>query len=123
MGWIVCRSPAALACLKGYQEAEPVLFVQAREPRYLFQLKPRSYALRGQARLLEADACHIALANVAPDLDGTMLLSMHYQPGMRVSPARVQMEKESDPHDPIDFIRLRLPGPVARVTITWQPGR
>ena len=40
---------------------------------------------------------------------------------MRVSPSRVRIEKEADPNDPIDFIRLRLQGPVSRVTITWHP--
>ena len=65
-------------------------------------------------------ARHIALADIVPE-DGTVVLSMHYQTGMRVSPGRVQIERETDPRDPIDFIRLRLQGPVARVTITWQP--
>jgi len=123
IGWIVCRSPAALACLGNYQEAQPVLFVESSNPRYLYQLQPRSYVLRGQARLIEANSQHIALADVVPDKDARVVLSMHYQAGMRVSPSRVQIEKESDPRDPIDFIRLRLQGPVARVTITWQPGK
>jgi hypothetical protein len=123
VGWIVCRSRASLSCLKNYPEAQPILFVHANEPRYLFELKPQSFVLRGQARLLEANTSHIALADLVPDKNGNIVLSMHYQPGMRVSCARVQIERESDPHDPVDFIRLRLQGPVARATITWQPGR
>jgi hypothetical protein len=45
---------------------------------------------------------------------------MHYQTGMRASPSRVQIEAKKDGDDPIAFIRLRVSGPVARVTITWE---
>jgi hypothetical protein len=76
--------------------------------------------LKGHARLLCADTQHIALADVHPE-DGRVVLSMHYQPGLHISPSRVEIEKEPDPYDPIPFIRLRMPGPVARLTLTWQP--
>jgi hypothetical protein len=122
VGWVVCRSPSARASLQDYDDGQPILFVEGKDPRYLYQLAPRSYVLRGQGRLIEADGRHIAFADVAPAEDGTVLISMHYHPGMRVSPSRVQIEPESDPRDPIDFIRLRLQGPVARVNITW-PGK
>jgi len=75
--------------------------------------------LQGQARFLHADCRHIALADVIPE-DGKVVLSMHYQAGMHVSPGRVLLEKEPDSCDPIPFIRLRMPGPVARLTLTWQ---
>jgi hypothetical protein len=54
--------------------------------------------------------------------DGKVLLSLHHQKGMQVSPSRVQIESEIDPQDPIKFVRLSVPdlGPVARVTITWE---
>jgi hypothetical protein len=87
--------------------------------RYLFELPHRSFALKGQARLLSADCQHIALADIVPE-DGKVVLSMHYHPGLHASPSRVQVEKEPDPRDPIPFIRLRVPGPVARLTLTWQ---
>jgi hypothetical protein len=82
---------------------------------------PASYALKGsRARWLHADSAHIALADVEPNENGEAVLSLHYQAGMRVSPSRVQLERELDPYDPIPFVRLRLPGPVVRVTITWE---
>jgi hypothetical protein len=122
IGWVICRPASAHKCLKDYHEAQPVLFVDAAAPRYLYQLIPKSYVLRGEARLLEADARHIVLADVVP-VNGQVVLSFHYQAGMCVSPGRVQIEKECDARDPIDFIRLKLDRPVARVTITWHPER
>jgi hypothetical protein len=104
----------------GWKDAQLILSMSSAAPGYLFELPNRSYVLHGQARLVEADFRHIALADVVPE-DGTVVLSMHYQAGMRVSPSRVRIEKEADPNDPIDFIRLRLQGPVSRVTITWHP--
>ncbi len=49
-----------------------------------------------------------------------MVLSLHYQAGLQVSPGRVTVEKEPDAHDPIPFVRLRMSGPVTRVTLTWS---
>jgi hypothetical protein len=36
-----------------------------------------------------------------------------------VSPSDVRVERHPDPDDPIPFLRLRLPGPVLRLTLTW----
>ena len=91
-------------------------------PGHLFLVKhaPRDFTLRGKAKLVHADWHHLTLAEVVPE-NGVVVLSMHYQAGLRVSPSRVQIEKEPDPYDPIPLIRLRVPGPVARLTLTWQP--
>jgi hypothetical protein len=121
-GWAVCRSPAAVARFRAWLHAAPVATVAGSPPAYLYQLPPSSFILKGRARLLDADSRHIALADVFPEA-GRVVLSMHYQAGLRVSPNRVQIEKEPDPYDPIPFIRLRMPGPgpVSRITLTWQP--
>ena len=52
--------------------------------------------------------------------EGYVVLSWHYQTGLQVSPSRVEIEKEPDLYDPIPFIRLSMPGPVSRVTLTWK---
>ena len=70
--------------------------------------------------MLHADSKRIALADVVPNANGEAVLCLHYEAGMQVSPSRVLLEKEIDPHDPIPFVRLRLPGPVVRVTLTWE---
>ena len=76
--------------------------------------------LKGQATLLHADAQHITLGDVIPDEDGVVVLSLHWQAGLRAAPGRVQVEREPDGHDPIGFVRLRTDSPAARVTLTWE---
>jgi len=77
--------------------------------------------LRGQARWLSADCRRIALADLVPDASGAVVLSLHYQTGLRASPARVHVERDPDPRDPVPFIRLRLDEPMTLVTLTWDP--
>jgi hypothetical protein len=129
IGWVVCRSSAAIARFRAWPDAtlmwdglaiRPTTSIAGDGFACLYRLRPCSLALKGQARLLHADWRHITLADVVPE-DGQVVLSLHYQAGLRVSPSRrVQIEKEPDAHDPIPFIRLCLPGPVARLTLTWQ---
>ena len=85
----------------------------------LFTLRrPRSYVLKGQARWLRADCERIVLADVVPE-DGQVVLSLHYLHGLQASPNRAVVERDPELLDPIPFIRLRLPEPVTRLTLTW----
>src|SRR5262249_18819050 len=121
IGWVVCWSPGAVERFRAWKAAAPVADLHDQGPGCLFRLeRPASFTLRGQARWLYADCQHIALGDVVPDEGGEVVLSLHYQAGMEASPQRVQVERELDPDDPIPFVRLRLPGPVARVTLTWE---
>jgi len=121
IGWIVCWSPATEARLRAWPGAEPTTRVVDNEPGTLFTVRrqPRSYVLKGQAQLVHADCHHITLADVVPE-DGRVVLSLHYQAGMRASPSRVQIERDQDPNYRIDFIRLKVSSPVARLTLTWE---
>ncbi|HEV3260828.1 MAG TPA: hypothetical protein VG013_28510 [Gemmataceae bacterium] len=119
IGSAVCWSPAAIARFRAWKGTVQVVPVADEAPGCLFVFRPRSFVLRGQAEVLCADRQRIALANVVPD-DGQVVLSFHYQAGMQASPGRVQVEREPDPFDPIPFIRLRVHGPVARITLTWD---
>jgi hypothetical protein len=119
LGWVACWSPAAVARFRAWPGAELLTTLPGETPGCLFQLKPTSFVLKGQARLLHADCRHIALADVVPE-DGKVVLSLHYQAGLTVSTGRVRIERDPDPNDPIPFIRLRLTGPVARVVLTWE---
>jgi len=121
IGWVVCWSPAALERFQKWTGSAPTASFHQQGTGYLFTLRsPHSYTLKGRARWLRADAQRIALTDIVPDDEGKVVLSLHHQAGMRAAPARVQIEREVDPHDPIPFVRLRVPGPVARVTITWE---
>jgi hypothetical protein len=123
VGWVVAWSPAAVARFRDWKGgAVEVAVVRDGEPGCLFRVRrqrPASYALKGEARLVHADSRHMSFADVVPE-DGRVVLSFHYQPGMRASPSRVQIEREPDPGDDIPFVRLRVNGPVARVTLTWE---
>lgn len=119
LGWVACWSPAAVARFRAWAGAEQMTTLPGSSAGCLFQLKPRSFVLKGQGRLLHADSHRIALADLVPE-DGKIVLSLHYQSGLTVSSGRVQLEREPDPSDPIPFLRLRLSGPVSRVVLTWQ---
>ncbi len=86
----------------------------------LFTLnRPRSYVLKGQERWLKAESSRIELSDLVPE-DGKIILSLHYQKGLVAAPSRVCVERDTDPRDRVPFVRLRLTGPVARVTLTWD---
>jgi hypothetical protein len=119
VSWAFCRSRSTLNRLRKFPGYEDAVQLTENNDWHLVRLKPRSFFIRGQGRVLRTDFRHIALADLVPE-DGTVVLSMHYQPGLQASPARVQIEKEPDAQDPVPFIRLRVSGPVARVILTWN---
>jgi hypothetical protein len=119
VGWVACRSPATVARFRAWKPAPLTLPGAANGQAFLFNVGAHSFVLKGKARLLCADRLRVGLADVVPE-DGRVVVSLHYQPGMQVSPSRVRLEAEPDPYDPIPFIRLRVPGPVAAVTLTWS---
>jgi hypothetical protein len=121
VGWIVCWSPATLERLKKWKDATLIAELHDCGTGYLFRVRPetRSLILKGQAEIVHADSHHITLADVVPD-NGVVVLSLHYQRQLVATPSRVQIEREEDASDPIGFLRLRMSGPVARVTLTWR---
>jgi hypothetical protein len=120
IGWICCWSPTTLARFRAWPRADANATLTDGGIGCLFAVKrERSFALTGQARWLRADHQLISLADVVPE-NGSVVLSLHYQDGMRVSPSRVQIERHLDALDPIPLVRLNMAGPVARVTITWE---
>ncbi|MBL8794930.1 MAG: hypothetical protein JNM56_13560 [Planctomycetia bacterium] len=127
LGWVVCWSPAAIARLDAWSQAG-LARRTASVPldgatAHLYRLsRPHSFVLKGQARWLVADCRRIVLGDVVPD-DGRVVLSLHYQAGIQAAPSQVQVEREPDPHDPIPLVRLRLNGPVSRITLSWEGSR
>jgi hypothetical protein len=122
IGWIVCRSPESSARFRAWKGAIETAQGNDNGPVWLFTVvkAPRTFALKGQATVLHMDSHHITLADVVPDEDGIVVLSLHYQTGLKAAPERVLVEPEPDGDDLICFLRLRMERPVARVTITWR---
>jgi hypothetical protein len=118
--WIVAWSPEVIQRFEEWKDAEKRTPVVDEDAGWLFEVKRTpNFALQGEAELLEADGQYITLGNVVPD-KGVVLLSLHYQAGMRASPGRVQIEPAKSGDDPIGFVRLRLAVPAARVTLSWE---
>lgn len=131
VGWVVCWSPKARARLAAWPDAERTADLPdpaGGVPGQLFTVRrPHSFTLRGSAQWLRADTHQIVLRNAVPEPGraddgevGQILLSLHYQSGMRVSPSRVRLERAEEAGDPIPFVRLRVAEPAALITITWQ---
>jgi hypothetical protein len=120
VGWILCWSPATVTRIGSWHGAALTTEVPDGGTLFTVQRQSHSYVLTGQAQLMHADCHHITLADVVPDKEGVVVLSLHYQSGMRASPSRVHIEPVPDRDDPIPFVRLRLSSPAARVTLTWE---
>lgn len=129
VGWVVCRTPVLTAWWGRVPFAREVgrypADVEAKgktaDEYVLFELnRPRSFVLSGSAIIERADAGKIVLTNVVPDSSGEVVLSFHHQPELRAAPMVVELVPARDTLDPIPFMKLRLPGPVSRVTLTWE---
>ena len=119
VGWVVCRTPAST----GWWGSDPTAREVARtgDNAVLFALdRPHSFALSGSATVERADRRQIVLTDVTPNEAGEVVLSFHHIPGLKAAPAVVWADATNDLHDPVPMTRLRLPGPVSRVTLTWE---
>ena len=120
VGWVVCWNADSIRRFRAYSGARAVSEFNDGGQGVLFKLERRpNWFLKGTGQVAQADSQRIALADIMPE-DGEIILSMHHQSRMRVSPGYVQIERDLNLEDPIPFIRLRVPGPVARVSIVWD---
>jgi hypothetical protein len=118
--WIVAWSPTVIERLEAWKAAKKIQSLQDGTPGWLFEVeRTPNYALKGHAEIVSADGQQIMLKDVVPD-NGVVVLSMHYQAGMRALPGRVQIERAPTGEAQIGFVRLRLAVPAAVVTLTWD---
>jgi hypothetical protein len=124
VGWVVARSPAAVERWGRFAPAKPVArLTEGGLPVVVYALdRRRSFVLGGSANWESADARRVTLSNVVPNADGEVQLSLHNLEGLRVFPSYVRVEPMPDPtgRDPVHHVRLRLPGPIPRVTLVWE---
>jgi hypothetical protein len=120
IGSVVCATTAARDRFERWPAAEAVRSIDPNAEWRVYRVgRPHSFVLKGHAKQFEADVRRVTLADVVPE-DGEVVLSLHYQNGCRARPAWVRVERELDAYDPIPFIRLRMPGPLGRITLTWD---
>jgi len=118
--WIAAWSPKVIQRLEEWKGVKKKAALFDEESGWLFEVdRTPNFALKGKAEFVSSDGQYITLANVVPH-DGEVIISLHYQAGMRASPGRVQIERAKSGDDPIGFIRLRLAVPAARVTLSWE---
>jgi hypothetical protein len=130
IGWIVCSTSEARQRFARWPAAGSAHELPATgsvEQRVLFRIeRSPSFALTGSVTWRSADARGILLADCVPappgpgETEGQIVLSLHYQEGMRIRPSRVKLEKAVDSQDNIPFVRLRMREPVGTILITWD---
>jgi hypothetical protein len=117
---VVCRTPESTARVRRlpgavevarFKEDVGVMFAIDRRPNYI---------LSGRGAVTQMDWRRVALADLEPDENGVVVLSLHHHANWHVTPGYVLVEKDVDVNDPIPMVRLRLPGPVSRVTMVWK---
>jgi hypothetical protein len=121
VGWVVCWSPATIKRFRDWPQAKQLAKLECDGSGVLFAVPHDSHGFirKGKGEWLGADSERIVLGDVVPE-GGEVVLSLHYQEGLRVSPSRVRIERDLDANDPIPFIRLKMSGPVACLTLTWD---
>jgi hypothetical protein len=118
VGWVVCHTKASQARFKKWSVTADSTVLP--DGSTLFTLRrPQSYVLQGKGSLEKIEPDAITLTDLAP-VEGTIVLSFHFHPGIRPSADRVRVEKEPQVHDGIPYIRLRLTEPLARLTLRWD---
>ncbi|MDY3559695.1 hypothetical protein R5W23_000709 [Gemmata sp. JC673] len=135
VGWVVCRTPgtaerwARCAEVNERGEKRPLARAVARftengQPVVLLALdRPLTFVLDGRAVLESADAKRIVLTNVEPNALGYVDLSFHHFEGLHPHPSYLPpLLKCSNPvtRDPVDHIRIWMPGPVPRIVLVWE---
>jgi hypothetical protein len=118
---IIARTQESVDRLQRFKNVSPVFTFQdnAGIMFAVVDLTP-SYFLKGQGKITQMDWKRVALADLVPDENGVVVLSLHHHANWTISPGYVEIERDVDANDPIPMLRLRIPGPVARVTLTWR---
>lgn len=123
VGWVVCRTAqAADWWARDPATRELGRFRDGDDVLVLYEVtRVRSFVLTGTATVERADRRKLVLTDVVPNEAGEVVLSFHHQPGLRAAPSTIGIEGDKDLFDPIAMVKLvRLPGPVSRVTLTWE---
>ena len=121
VGWVLCRTPDAADFWRADPTAREVGRFRDGGEVVLFELdRPRSYVLVGSATVTRLDRHRVILSDVVPNESGEVVLSLHHQPGLRAGPTGVGVDVDKDPFDPIPLLKLRVPGPVSRVAVSWD---
>ncbi len=82
--------------------------------------RPRSYFLKGKGRIVSVGPNRVELADLEPE-GGAVVVSLHWIDTWRSEPP-LTLRPEPAPPDPVDFVRIELPGAVDHLVLTNVPG-
>lgn len=120
---VVARNPDSISRWNKYPDATVASqgSIDGSEGKWvLFRLPDQpGLAIVGNAKVVHLGPDKVTLADVVPE-NGSVVLSLHFQRGMKVRPGRVKIERELDSHDPIPLIRLKSDEPVSRLELEWD---
>jgi len=120
VGWVICRTPASWERFRQFADCAPLVRFHDRRAGVMLEVRRTpDFFLKGSGRVVQMDRQRIALADITPD-KGEVVLSLHHHHGWRISPGFVTLEKDIDISDPIPMMRLKLPGHISRLTLTWE---
>lgn len=117
IGWIAAFHPESILRWKAYPGAEVV--AEMPNGGKLFQLtRPFSFCRQGQARWSFPATRRMTLTNLVPE-NGHVVLSLHYHVSMRTMNNKASLDTWQQAFDGIPMLKIRLPGPMERLTIEW----
>ncbi|MSR54331.1 MAG: hypothetical protein EXS09_13725 [Gemmataceae bacterium] len=117
---VICRTPESEARFRRLKGASSIAgFPKGSGTMFAIDRRP-DFVLKGKASVTQMDWKRVALSELVPDENGSVVLSLHHHANWDVTPGYIEIEKDVDASDPIPMIRLRLTGPADRVTLTWK---
>ena len=78
--------------------------------------RPRSYFLRGKGRIVDVGPDRVELEGLEPE-GGAVVVSLHWIDTWQAD-LPMPLRPQPMPPDPVDFVRIDLPGPVDRLVLT-----
>ncbi len=120
IGWVVCRSPATHEFWSRLPGVVTVAVLKSQNTTLLKLPHQPNFVLSGSATVEVIERSRIVLTNVVPDAEGLLKLSFHYQKQLHAGPMVQEVLPEKDLHDPMPFLKLKVPGNVSRVVLSWE---
>jgi hypothetical protein len=81
---------------------------------------PHSYFLQGKGRIVSVAPNRVELADLEPER-GAVVVSLHWIDTWRADPP-LTLRPEPAPPDPVDFVRIQMPGSLKHLVLVNDPG-
>jgi hypothetical protein len=117
VGWIAAYHPESIQRWLKYPETEVVADLPLSGK--LIKIKRvYNFCKQGEARWHLSSRRQLTLTNLVPE-GGQVVISLHHHQGMRSLNSKAQIETWQQAFDGIPMIKIKIPGPMERLTIEW----